>query len=37
MPRPTNRKEALARLRDTIASGKAILGAGAGSFPSCVA
>lgn len=32
MPRPTNRTEVLARLRDTIASGKAILGAGAGKF-----
>lgn len=30
MPRPTSRAEVLARLRNTIASGKAILGAGAG-------
>ena len=33
MPRPTNRSEALARLRETIASGKAIVGAGAGQPP----
>ena len=32
MPRPTTRTEALARLRETIASGMAILGAGAGQF-----
>ncbi|KAH9834451.1 TIM-barrel-protein domain-containing protein [Rhodofomes roseus] len=30
MPRPLNREQALARLRETIASGKIILGAGAG-------
>ncbi|KAI0920489.1 hypothetical protein AcW1_002212 [Taiwanofungus camphoratus] len=30
MPRPTNREEALQQLRQTIASGKIILGAGAG-------
>ncbi|KZT05224.1 uncharacterized protein LAESUDRAFT_656454 [Laetiporus sulphureus 93-53] len=30
MPRPTNREEALQRLRETIATGKIILGAGAG-------
>lgn len=30
MPRPADRAEVLARLRDTIASGKTILGAGAG-------
>lgn len=32
MPRPTERAEVLARLRKTIASGKAILGAGAGKY-----
>ena len=31
MPRPSNRADVLAHLRDTIACGKAILGAGAGS------
>lgn len=30
MPRPTNGREALARLHATIATGNAILGAGAG-------
>ena len=30
MPRPNNREEALKRLRETLASGKIILGAGAG-------
>ena len=32
MPRPANRTEVLAHLRETIASGKAILGAGAGCY-----
>ncbi|OCH95267.1 TIM-barrel enzyme family protein [Obba rivulosa] len=30
MPRPSNREEALLRLRETVASGKVIIGAGAG-------
>jgi predicted TIM-barrel enzyme len=30
MPRPTNREETLARLQETISTGKSILGAGAG-------
>lgn len=32
MPRPTTRAEVLQRLRDTIASGRIILGAGAGKL-----
>lgn len=34
MPRPTTRTEVLGRLKGTIASGKIILGAGAGLFTS---